>query len=62
MAEECGVCIHLLNTCKKLGDKSYCKKLLDKLDKDEISEKEFNKRLKKKFGKKKFGEVWDEGL
>ena len=58
MAEECGICVHLLKTCSKLGNKSYCKKLLDKLEKDEISEKEFNKKLNKKFGAKRFTKAW----
>ncbi len=58
MAESCAVCDHLLRTCSRLGDKSYCKKLLDKLEKDEISEKEFDRRLNKKFGRKKFDEAW----
>ena len=60
MVENCGVCIHLLRTCKKLGDRQYCKKLLNKLEKSEISEKDFNKKLDKKFGKKKFNEAWSE--
>ena len=60
MAEECSICNHLLKTCKKLGDKSYCKKLLDKLEKSEISEKDFNKKLDQKFGAKKFTKAWSE--
>ena len=58
MVEECGICTHLLKTCSKLGDKSYCKKLLDKLENNEISETEFNKKIDKKFGKKKFNKAW----
>jgi len=62
MAEECGICTHLLKTCKKLGDKSYCKKLLKKLKKGEISSEEFDKKLKKKFGKRKFSKTWNEEI
>ena len=60
MAESCGICDHILKTCKKLGDKSYCKKLLNKLENDEISETEFNKKLNKKFGKARFDRAWGE--
>ncbi len=60
MVEECPICIKLLQTCKKLGDRSYCKKLLDKLDKDKISSKEFDKKLNRRFGKAKFDKIWNE--
>ena len=60
MAESCSICNHLLKTCKKLGDKKYCKKLLDELEEGEISEKDFNKKINKKFGKKRFNEMWGE--
>ena len=60
MAEECTICTHILKTCKKLGNRSYCKKLLDELEKDKISETEFNKKLDKKFGKARFTKVWNE--
>lgn len=60
MAQQCGICDHILSTCKKLGDKSYCKKLIDKLEGGDISETEFNKKLNKKFGKKAFDRIWNE--
>jgi len=58
MAESCAVCDHILKTCSKLGDKSYCKKLIDKLEDGKNSETEFNKKLDRRFGKKKFDKAW----
>ena len=60
--EECGVCEALLKVCGRLGDKKYCKKCIKELEDDEISETEFDKKLRKRFGAREFNKEWDKEL
>ena len=60
--EDCGVCIALLKVCKKLGDKSFCKQTIKELKEDKITDTEFDKKLRKHFGAKKFNKEWDKEL
>ena len=60
--EECSVCTSLLKVCKKLGDRSYCKKMIKDLEDDEITDVEFDRKLRKHFGARKFNKEWDEEI
>ena len=60
--KDCGICTALLKVCKKLGDKSFCKKTMKQLEEDEITDIEFDKKLRKHFGKKKFNKEWEKEI
>jgi len=58
----CGVCNALLKVCGRLGDRKYCKKRIKELEDDEITSSEFDKKIRKHFGARKFNKEWDKEL
>ncbi len=60
--KDCGVCTALLKVCKKMGDRSFCKKTIKELEEDKITDTEFDKKLRKHFGAKKFNKEWDKEI
>jgi len=62
IAKGCGVCDALLKVCGRLGDKSYCKRTLKELEDDEITETQFDRKIKNHFGAKEFNKEWEEEL
>ena len=60
--KDCGVCTALLKACKKLGDRSFCKKTIKQLEDDKITESQLDRKLREHFGAKKFNKAWDKEL
>jgi len=58
---ECPVCNILLKTCKELGDREFCAKLIEDLKEDKITEEELSDKIAKRFGSN-FGEAWDKSV
>jgi len=60
--KKCGVCKSLLKICKRMGDRSYCKRKIKQLEKDEITDTEFDKQIRNHFGASKFNKEWEEEI
>ncbi|MEW6624561.1 MAG: hypothetical protein AB1420_15805 [Bacillota bacterium] len=58
--ESCTACEILKRACKKVDETGMCEEIIEKFKKGEITEREMNDLLEKKFDVEKLGKAIDE--